>query len=103
MGAACSERFRRRSSGREAIRSLTTARGARMKLYSYWRSSCSWRVRIALAFKGLPFDYAPVNLLKGEQPAEPYLQINPWGSVPVLEDNTFRLTQSPAILEYLEE
>ncbi|MFL5322355.1 MAG: maleylacetoacetate isomerase [Myxococcaceae bacterium] len=74
-----------------------------MKLYSYWRSSCSWRVRIALAFKGLPFDYAPVNLLKGEQSAEQYLQINPWGSVPVLEDNTFRLSQSPAILEYLEE
>lgn len=74
-----------------------------MKLYSYFRSSCSWRVRIALNWKGLSYEYVPVNLLKGEQALDTHKAKNPWGSVPVLEDNTFRVGQSMAILEYLEE
>ncbi|MEO1251650.1 MAG: maleylacetoacetate isomerase [Pseudomonadota bacterium] len=77
---------------------------ARMKLFGYWRSSATYRVRIALALKGLSFDYAPVNLLKGEQKTESYLSKNPLGLVPTLEtDDGALLGQSLAILEYLEE
>lgn len=75
-----------------------------MKLFNYWRSSASYRVRIALHFKGLSFDYAPVNLLKGEQHEPAHISRNPWHSVPVLElDDGTQLTQSVAIAEYLEE
>ncbi|KAK2369346.1 glutathione S-transferase zeta class [Trifolium repens] len=55
-------------------------------LYSFWRSSCSFRVRIALNFKGLKYDYKPVNLLKGEQSHPEFIQLNPVGFVPVLVD-----------------
>jgi maleylpyruvate isomerase len=80
-----------------------------MKLYNYWRSSASWRVRIALAYKGIRYEYVPVDLLKdgGQQRAEGYRALNPLMQVPTLEwqegTETRRLTQSIAILEYLEE
>jgi maleylacetoacetate isomerase/maleylpyruvate isomerase len=75
-----------------------------VRLYGYWRSSATYRVRIALALKGVDYDYVPVNLREGEQRAEDYLRINPAGLVPTLfaEDGT-RLVQSSAIIEYLEE
>jgi maleylpyruvate isomerase len=78
-----------------------------MKLYGYWRSSSAWRVRIALALKGLPHEMKPVHLLRGEQRTEEYRELNPLSQVPVLEleedGKLFRLTQSMAIIEYLEE
>jgi maleylpyruvate isomerase len=76
-----------------------------MQLYSYFRSSASYRVRIALALKGLPYDYAPVHLLKdgGQQLAPEYQALNPEGLVPALVDGSSTLTQSLAIIEYLEE
>ncbi|WP_127557638.1 maleylacetoacetate isomerase [Nioella ostreopsis] len=74
-----------------------------MKLYTYWRSSCSYRVRIALDLKGLVWESIPVHLVKGDQRAPSYLAHNPSGFVPtlVLEDGT-ELVQSLAILDYLE-
>jgi maleylacetoacetate isomerase len=72
-------------------------------LYSYWRSSCSWRVRIALHFKGIPFEYCAVNLLKDEQKASDYTTMHPGALVPTLVIDNVVLTQSIAILEYLEE
>jgi maleylacetoacetate isomerase len=76
-----------------------------MKLYSYWRSSAAYRVRIALNLKGLEHEIVPVNMLKdgGEQLGDAYKQINPQGLVPTLVDGDITLTQSLAILEYLEE
>ena len=75
-----------------------------MKLYSYHRSSAAYRVRIALNLKGLDYAYVPVNLLKGEQKGGAYLARNPLGLVPALEsDDGDLLTQSVAILEWLEE
>ncbi len=76
-----------------------------MKLYSYFRSSASFRVRIALALKGLDYEYAPVHLLKGggEQFSAGFMAINPAGLVPVLDDEGAVLTQSLAIIEYLDE
>lgn len=72
-------------------------------LYDYWRSSAAYRVRIALNLKGLPYASLPVNLLKGEQHAPAYRALNPQGAVPMLVDGGERITQSLAILEYLEE
>jgi glutathione S-transferase len=57
-----------------------------MKLYGYWRSSATYRVRIALNLKGLAYDYNPVNLLKDEQKAPAYLAISPQGLVPTFFD-----------------
>lgn len=78
-----------------------------MRLFNYWRSSASYRVRLALGFKGLAYEYVPVNLAKGEQHQAAHHGRNPWNSVPVLEvmDGGQRvlLTQSVAIAEYLEE
>jgi len=77
-----------------------------MKLYSYFRSSASFRVRIALAWKGLDYDYVPVHLTKGggQQFAPEYAALNPASLVPaLLEDDGSVLTQSLAIIEYLEE
>lgn len=74
-----------------------------MKLYSYWRSSTSYRLRIALRLKGISFETVPVDLLAGAQIDENYLSLNPSGAVPslVLGDGAV-LTQSMAMLEYLE-
>lgn len=75
-----------------------------MKLYSYYRSSAAYRVRIALNLKGLPYDYVAINLVKSEQKGESYLARNPQGLVPALELDTGELiTQSMAILEWLDE
>ena len=75
-----------------------------MKLHNYFRSSTSFRVRIALNMKGLGYDYQPVHLRNGEQRGAAYLALNPQGGVPALElDGGRVLTQSMAILEYLEE
>jgi maleylacetoacetate isomerase len=75
-----------------------------LKLYNYWRSSCSWRVRIALAAKNLPYEYIPVHLLKGEQSF-----MGGMAQVPVLEchdtetGRTLQITQSLAIIDFIEE
>jgi maleylacetoacetate isomerase/maleylpyruvate isomerase len=74
-----------------------------MKLYSYFRSSASFRVRIALALKGLEHDYVPVHLLKNEQKEEGFVDLSANGLVPALEDDGHRLHQSMAIIEYLDE
>jgi maleylpyruvate isomerase len=78
-----------------------------MKLYGYWRSSSTWRVRIGLELKGLGYETAPVHLLKGEQRSADFRDRNPMQQVPLLEfeasGSIRRLSQSLAILEYLEE
>lgn len=78
-----------------------------VELYGYWRSTSTWRVRIALFWKGVSFRTHPVDLLAGEQQGEGYAAINPLGMVPALEvtdgDRTMRLAQSMAIVEWLEE
>lgn len=76
-----------------------------MKLYNYFRSSASYRVRLALALKGLDYEFVPVHLLRdgGEQFSDRYAGINPAKLVPVLEDGGAYLAQSMAIMEYLDE
>ena len=74
-----------------------------MKLYNYFITSASYRVRIALALKGIDYEYCSVNIRKGEQHGPAYRDINPQGLVPVLEDGGRRLHQSLAIIEYLDE
>ena len=76
-----------------------------LQLYSYFRSSAAYRLRIALHLKGLAFDTVPVHLLKGggEQLQSAYRAINPAALVPALQDGGATLTQSLAIMEYLEE
>jgi maleylpyruvate isomerase len=74
-----------------------------LRLHGYWRSSAAYRVRIALALKELPFDQLTHDLRRGEQRAEEFLAVNPQGLVPALEAEGMALTQSPAILEWLEE
>ena len=74
-----------------------------MKLHNYFRSSASFRVRIALALKGLSYDYVSVHLARGEQFTQDFTQINGDALVPVLELDGLRLTQSLAIIEYLED
>lgn len=77
-----------------------------MKLYTYWRSTSSYRLRIALALKGISVESVPVHLVRdgGEHTKPAYRAVNPQGRVPALalDDGTV-LTQSPAIIEYLEE
>ncbi len=74
-----------------------------IKLYSYFRSSAAYRVRIALAIKELPVDIIPINLAGGEQSSDHYLSINPQGLVPTLADKNLILNQSLAVIEYLDE
>jgi len=74
-----------------------------MELYSYFRSSASYRVRIALALKGLPYDYLPIHLVKGEQVQAPFSDVSTTRLVPLLKDGDALISQSLAIIEYLEE
>ncbi|OZB73785.1 MAG: maleylacetoacetate isomerase, partial [Thiomonas sp. 14-64-326] len=76
-----------------------------MKLYTYFRSSAAYRVRIALHLKGLAFESVPVHLLRdgGQQHAAGYAAINPNETVPTLDDDGQILNQSLAIIEYLDE
>ena len=74
-----------------------------MQLYSYFRSSAAYRVRIALALKGIDYQYLPIHLTKGEQRADGYRTVNPQGLVPALVDGGNTFTQSLAIIEYLNE
>jgi maleylacetoacetate isomerase len=74
-----------------------------MKLYNYFRSSASYRVRIALALKGLDYDYIAIHLQRNEQSKPPYSELSAAQLVPLLVDGDERLTQSMAIIEYLDE
>ena len=74
-----------------------------MKLYNFSRSSASYRVRIVAALKGLNYEYASINLARGESQKPEYEALNPQGRVPALEDNGKLIPQSMAICEYLEE
>lgn len=75
-----------------------------MKLYTYYRSSSAYRVRIALNHKRIAYEHCAVNLLKHEQRGEDYLALNPQGLVPALEtDHGELITQSTAIIEWLDE
>ena len=75
-----------------------------MKLFGYWRSSASFRARIALNLKGIDYEYHAIDLRKGEQKTPAYLARNPLGLVPAIEtDDGAVLFQSLAIIEYLEE
>ncbi len=74
-----------------------------MQLYNYFRSSASYRVRIALALKGLDYDYLPVHLVRKEHLAESYAAVSASRLVPLLKDGDAWLTQSLAIIEYLDE
>ena len=75
----------------------------RMELYNYFRSSASYRVRIALALKGLDYDYKPVHLARNEQFNESYAAVSAARLVPLLRDGDAVVTQSLAIIEYLDE
>ncbi|MBU6375322.1 MAG: glutathione S-transferase N-terminal domain-containing protein, partial [Bdellovibrionales bacterium] len=74
-----------------------------IKLYHYWRSSCSWRVRWALDYKGIEATLQPVSLLNGESEEPTHLARHPLGYVPVLEWQSLFLTDSSAIVRWLEE
>ncbi len=74
-----------------------------MKLYTYFRSSAAFRVRIALNLKGLAYDAAPIHLPQGEHRKPEYGAVSPQALLPALEDGRSILTQSLAIIEYLEE
>ncbi|XP_078134549.1 maleylacetoacetate isomerase isoform X2 [Sander vitreus] len=74
-------------------------------LHGYFRSSCSWRVRIAFALKGIEYDQAPVNLIKdgGQQLTEQYKALNPMQQVPAVEIDGITLSQSLAVIQYIDE
>lgn len=74
-----------------------------LRLHAYFRSSTSFRLRIALNLKGVDYALVPVNLVAGEHKSAPFLDINPFGGVPVLEADGHFLSQSMAILEWLDE
>jgi maleylacetoacetate isomerase/maleylpyruvate isomerase len=74
-----------------------------LELYNYHRSSASYRVRIALALKGLDYDYKPVHLARNEQFTESYAAVSAARLVPLLRDGDAVITQSVAIIEYLDE
>jgi len=75
---------------------------ARPVLYDYWRSSAAYRVRIALNLKGVDYESRQVDLREGEQQSAEYRELNPQGLVPMLEIDGHRLTQSLAIINYLD-
>lgn len=74
-----------------------------LALYSYFRSSTSYRVRIALNMKGVAYDLMPINILKGEHREAAYVAINPSQGVPALKEDGHILTQSLALLDYIDE
>ncbi len=74
-----------------------------LQLYTFWRSSAAYRVRIALALKGLAYESATVNLANGDQSAPDFKALNPQGRVPFLQQGEFGLAQSLAIIEYIDE
>ncbi|MEO1040669.1 MAG: maleylacetoacetate isomerase [Pseudomonadota bacterium] len=75
-----------------------------MRLFSYWRSGTSYRVRLALAFKSADIEIVPVNLLEGAHRQDKFLRINPQGLVPSLElEDGQIISQSPAIIEYIDD
>ncbi len=74
-----------------------------MKLHNYFRSSASFRVRIALELKGLAYEYVPVHIARGDHRKPPFSELSPDMLVPMLEVQGARLTQSMAIMEYLDE
>ncbi len=74
-----------------------------LKLHGYWRSSAAYRVRIALALKGLDYEQVTHDLRKDEQSSPGYRALNPQGLVPAIDDGDHIFGQSPAILEWLEE
>lgn len=76
---------------------------AKLTLYTYWRSSASHRVRIALGYKGLAYEPVYVNLLEGEQRRDEYRRVNPMGYLPCLVVDGVKFVESTAILELLEE
>ncbi len=82
---------------------LAGTSGPRLELYNYFRSSASYRVRIALALKGLDYNYKPVHLPKSEQLGESYAAVSASRLVPLLRQGGSSLTQSLAIIEYLDE
>ena len=84
---------------------LSSEKTTNIKLYSYWRSTASYRVRIALGLKGLDYEYVPVHLVKegGEQHSAEFRALNPNGLVPTLADDDVVLSQSYAIINYLEK
>lgn len=79
--------------------------GIFVKLYDYYRSSSSYRVRIALSLKNINYESLPIHLVNqgGEQHTPEYLRLNPQGLIPTLDENGHILTQSLAIIEYLED
>ncbi|XP_007939527.1 maleylacetoacetate isomerase [Orycteropus afer afer] len=81
------------------------AESSKPVLYSYFRSSCSWRVRIALALKGIDYETVPINLVKdgGQQFSEEFQATNPMKQVPAMKIDGITISQSLAIIEYLEE
>ncbi|KAM9787015.1 maleylacetoacetate isomerase isoform X1 [Syngnathus typhle] len=78
---------------------------AKPVLHGYFRSSCSWRVRIAFALKGIEYDQVPVNLIKdgGQQLTEDYKTLNPMQQVPAVEIDGVTLSQSLAVIQYIDE
>ncbi|BEV01261.1 maleylacetoacetate isomerase [Novosphingobium olei] len=75
----------------------------RLRLHTYWRSGAAWRVRIALGLKGLDYESLPCDLRLGEQKGDGFAALNPQNLVPALEAGGLVLTQSLAIIEWLEE